>query len=191
MRKLLLFPVILLALFLTGCTDEPEEDPTVDSDSSQSYADGSRVPTDTEVYTITGEVVGQVNSLERQVEPAHGEISGSTFNGYGSISGSTFGPVEKGKGYVRILVNEADPTVDLAPVGDVSILKVTDTKGTALVAGDIVTFKCRRQYEAIAAVKDNQKFDKTAVETWELDYCRLASPVIQVKPEDPSTEKPE
>ena len=38
-----------------------------------------------------------------------------------------------------------------------------------------------RQYEALAAVRDNEKFSKTKVETWELDYCRLASPVIDVR----------
>jgi hypothetical protein len=171
----------LLVLSVTGCTEQ-ESAPSVDSDSSQSYASGSTVAVDDNVYTISGEVVAEVNSVTRQISPASGSVGGSAFAGTGFVSGSYFGEVTGGKGYVRLLVNSIEPSTDLAQVGSVSILKVSDTKATALVTGDLVTFKCRRQYEALAAVKDNQKFDREKVETWELDYCRLATAVIDVKP---------
>jgi hypothetical protein len=44
-----------------------------------------------------------------------------------------------------------------------------------------VTFKCRAQYEAVAAVRENESFNQAKVETWELDYCRMATPVIDVR----------
>jgi hypothetical protein len=173
----------VLSLVLMGASEcEGGEDaPAPDSDSSQKYKDGSKVPVDDKVYAITGEVIGPVNETTRQVEPGKGEINGSLCGNYGSLNGSFTGPVEKGKGFVRIRVQKSSPSTDLAPVGDVTIIKTSDTKAKALLNGDIVQFKCRRQYEALAAVKDNEKFDKTKVETWELDYCRLSTPVITVK----------
>lgn len=180
---------IVLSFVLMGADECEGEDaaPSVDSDSSQEYKPDSKIPVDDGVYEVTGEVSAEVNSVTRQVEAGGGELSGPTCFGtsgcYGGTSASFFGPVEKGKGYVRLLVQSTNPETSLASVGQVAILKVSDTKATALLPGDIVTFKCRRQYEAIAAVKDNQTFDADAVETWELDYCRLASPEITVRKE--------
>lgn len=184
MRKFLTVLIALATLLLVGACAEGTA-PQVDSDSSQSYKnDGksSRVPIDDHVYEITGEVVGPVNSVTRQVKAAEGSTSGTLYGNYGSMSGSYFGEINKGKGYVRILVSSASPSTVSAQEGSVSILKVTDTKATALEEGDVVTFKCRRQYEAIAAVRDNQKFNAkdTRLETWELDYCRMESAVISV-----------
>lgn len=161
-----------------------ESDPAPDSDSTQQYDSGSKIPTDTQVYDVTGTVTADVKSLTRQQEPGHGSSfgyvggSGAGFSGFSS--GSYFGPVQTGRGFVRITVKSASPATDLAPAGDTVILKVSDTKGTALLPGDTVTFRCRRQYEAVAAVKNNQKFDAEGDATWELDYCRLASPIITV-----------
>jgi hypothetical protein len=164
--------------------------PQVESDSNQSYDTGgksSRIPVDDHVYEVTGEVVGPVNTVTRQVKPAEGSSSGYIYGMgggslYGSSSGSYFGEVTKGKGYVRLLVQSVSPATPSATAGAVSILKVTDTKATALIPGDVVTFKCRRQYEAIAAVRDNQTFNakNKALETWELDYCRMETAVISV-----------
>lgn len=173
----------VLSLVLMGASDcdGGEEAPSADSDSSQSYKEGSKIPVDKEVYQITGEVVGPVNDLTRQVEPAKGETSGYIYGNYGSISGSFTGPIEAGKGFVRLLVQSSEPSTDLAPTGDVTIIKTSDTKVKALLPGDVVEFKCRRQYENIAAVVENQEFDPDDVAAWELDYCRLASPVITVR----------
>lgn len=177
-KKYLLAAAALASAIMFGAEScESESDPSVESDSSQSYASGSKVESDTNAYLIKGEVVGPVNETTRQVTPGQGDIFG--YNGY--LNGSFTGPVEKGKGFVRIRVESASPSTDLAPVGQVTIVKTSDTKAKALMNGDVVSFKCRRQYEAVAAVRNNQKFDKKSDGTWELDYCRLATPVIVVK----------
>lgn len=177
---------VIAALTLSGCFGfgNGQSAPDAGSDSNQSYASGAKVPVDDNVYVITGQVSGQVNSLTRQVAPAHGSLSGPSCYGtsgcYGGTSASFFGPVESGKGFVRLLVNSAAPSTPDATPGDLVLLKVTDTKATALLPGDNVTFKCRRQYENVAAVLNNEKFNADKVATWELDYCRLASPEVQV-----------
>lgn len=168
----------VLLVTLAACDDDGDKAPGADSDSSQSYNSDAKVPVDDAVYHITGEVVGQVNNLTRQVKPAEGSLSGFSSGGYGSMTGSFTGPVEAGKGFVRVRVTRSD--VDLAPVSEVAILKTSDTKVTALQPGDVITFACRKQYEAVAAVRDNSSFDQTKVATWELDYCRLANPTVQV-----------
>lgn len=159
-----------------GCE---ESDPAPDSDSSYSYEEGSKIPVDENTYTVTGEVIGQVNALTRQVEPAKGSLSGSQYGSYGTVSGSFTGPIEAGKGFVRLKVSSSDS--DLAKATEAVILKTADTKVTALQPGDVITFSCRAQYENIAAVKEGQKFDQSKVGTWELDYCRLKTPLIQVR----------
>lgn len=172
-RKIIALIAILAALALGACDAQPSA-PSADSDSSQKYSE-AKIPVDTGIYTITGEVFGQVNDLTRQVKPASGSLTG--IGGY--TSGSYFGPVEAGKGFVRLRISASN--VDLAPVGDLVILKVTDTKATALVEGDVVTFKCRKQYENIAAVQSNEKLDVEKAATWELDYCRLVTPKVDVR----------
>lgn len=175
MRKFigLLLALIVVTFAATGCLGDGPSNPAPDSDSQQAY-DGGNIPTDLSVYTIVGKVNADTKSLTRQVSPGGGSVFG--VNGF--VSGSFFGPVESGKGFVRLTVVSANPSTDLAPVGKVVVLKMTDTKGTVLTAGDEVTLKCRRQYEAVAAVQDNQKFDADADATWELDFCRLATPVL-------------
>lgn len=168
------FGAFVLAGVLTagGCE---ESDPAPDSDSSYNYADGSKIPVDEKVYTVSGEVTGQVNSATRQVEPAKGSLS--AYNGY--ASGTFTGPIEAGKGFVRLKITGSDS--NLAPMNELVILKTADTKVSALLSGDVVTFKCRAQYENIAAVKDGQKFEERQVATYELDYCRLETPTVQVR----------
>lgn len=177
--RVAVLPVVLLAA-LAGCTSGSEA-PAPDSDSGQKWADGGKVPVDEKVYHVTGEVVGQINSLTRQVKPAEGSLSGSQYGSYGTVSGSFTGPVEAGKGYVRVRVVASDS--DLAPVSEVVILKTSDSKVTALQPADVITFVCRRQYEALAPVTENADFEKAKndVATWELDYCRMGKPVVQVR----------
>lgn len=150
-------------------------DPAPDSDSSYKYEGGVTIPVDEHVYTVTGEVSGQINDLSRQVKPATGSVT--AYNGY--ASGSFTGPIEAGKGFVRLRITKSDS--DIAPVGELTILKTADTKVTALLPGDVVTLKCRKQYENVAAVKEGQKFKAEEAGTYELDYCRLSNPVVQVR----------
>lgn len=179
--------VLALAAVLAGtaCGNDGPSAPAPDSDSGHSY-DGGTVPVDTAVYDITGKVVGDVGSLTRQVKPGGGRIDAPVCAGtsgcYGGGGGTVFGPVEAGKGFVRLLVMQAKPPTDLAREGALVLLKVTDTKATALVPDDVVTFRCRREYEAIAAERDDEKFVPDAVATWELDQCRLATPGITSSP---------
>ncbi|HEV7951761.1 MAG TPA: hypothetical protein VGO98_00070 [Candidatus Saccharimonadales bacterium] len=169
--------VLLLAatamVSLTGCFGPSA--PKVDSDSNQNYDGSSTIPVDSAYYTITGTVAGNAASLTRQESPASGSMYVS--GGYGS--GSYFGPIESGKGYVRILVENTTPQTPNAEAGSVALLKSTDTKATALLSGDKVTFKCRLQYEAVAAVSDQEKFSSDEAGTWELDYCRMVSPSVK------------
>lgn len=187
MKKSLIILVAILSTFMFAAESCDENSaPSADSDSRQKYADGSTIPVDDNVYELKGEVIGPVNEVTRQVEPSKGSLSGPACYGtsgcFGGTSGTFTGPIEAGKTFIRLRVQSASPSTDLAPIGDVSIIKTSDTKAAALLTGDIVTFKCRRQYEAVAAVRDNEKFNADKLETWELDYCRLATPVIDVKP---------
>jgi hypothetical protein len=170
--------VLLLVLLLTACRGQA---PQPVSDSPQAYEANARIPVDDNVYTITGQVVGEVASLSQQTAPAQGELTGLGARGYGYMGGSYFGPEFGGKGFVRLFVFSAEPSTRLAPPEEIVIMKTTDTKAAALLPGDIVTFKCRAQYEAVAAVRVNESFNQSKVETWELDYCRMVTPVIDVR----------
>lgn len=180
------FYICLITLLLAGCAPPPPDStkptatpqpPRLESDSGYKYRGNKRVEADFNVYKISGMVVGDVNSLTRQTKAARG--SSYEWDGYGS--GSYFGPQFSGKGFIRILVNAAEPTTELASPGSVVILKSTDTKATALLPGDIVTFKCRAQYEVVAAVANNEDFDEAKMGTWELDYCRMFSPLVRIE----------
>jgi hypothetical protein len=181
MKKVTAVGIASLAfLFLTAESCDGS-DPAADSDSQQKYSGDVKPDVDDNFYTIKGEVVGQVNNLTRQVKPSEGSISGYNYNGYGSMSGTFTGPVEAGKGFVRLKISSANPSAPEATVGEAVILKTSDAKVTALQPGDIITFKCRRQQEPVAAVRDGQKLDKNRASTWEFDYCRMETPRLEVK----------
>jgi hypothetical protein len=103
-------------------------------------------------------------------------MSGFATGGIGMMSGVYYGPEFGGKGFIRLKIMESDSK--LAPVGATVIIKSTDTKGIALLPGDIVEFKCRHQYESVAAVRTEEIFDPVKLATWEIDYCRMTSPIV-------------
>jgi len=162
---------IVILLLLTGCLPTPGTTP--ESDSGMYFDAEATIPVDNGVYVIVGTVAGDIESLVRQTEAAHGSISG--YGGY--VSGSYSGPTYEGKGFVRLLVSGSNSP--LAVVGSTVLLKTTDTKTIMLLPGDIVRFKCRSQYEAVASIYGGEKFDVDQFETWELDYCRLIDPRIE------------
>lgn len=172
----------LLLAALTACGVPVAPQPESDSPQGYAYVAGG-VPVDTSVYTIKGQVVGAVESLVRQTQAAGGSVGGAAVGGYGWMSGTFWGAEFGGKGFVRLKVIESDtnsaPGEDLAPLESIIILKTTDTKMRALLPGDIVTVQCRRQFEAIAPVLKNEEFDPSKG-MWELDYCRMVSPRIEV-----------
>lgn len=162
-----LFLLGALALWLAAC----QRSPAPESNNGLSYAWLTTIPVDTAVYTITGTVATEVESLVRQTAPAQVQ----SYSAEGLSYSTYYGPQMNGKGMVRLTVEGSNAA--LAPVGSTVILKLDDTKGILLLPGDHVTLKCRAQFEAIAAVTNRQEFDPAAG-TWELDYCRLATPVV-------------
>jgi hypothetical protein len=170
--------LFVLALVVVGCGGQA---PQPASDSPQTYNTNARIPVDDNVYTISGQVVGDVASLSQQTTPAQGDVTGLAGRGYGYLGGSYFGPEFGGKGFVRLLIHSAQPETPLAPLEEIVVVKTTDTKASVLLPGDVVTFKCRAQYEAVAAVRENEPFNEDKLATWELDYCRMVTPVIDVR----------
>lgn len=168
MQNRLIGILLFVLMIVVGC--DVNQAPPPESDSGQSFNVGSTIPVDDGVYTITIRVVNEIESLTRQTEAASG--SAYMYGGYGSAS--YFGPEFGGKGFIRGLVERSNSR--LAEIGHVVVLKSTDTKAIMLRVGDIATFKCRHQYEAVAAVRTNETFDADKLETWEIDYCRLDTP---------------
>ena len=190
MRQTLMLAVASV-LLLAGCSASDNSAPQIQNDNADaSYKDGVTVPTDDNVYTLKGTITGDVRSITRQTKPGGATINSPTCFGtsgcYGGGGGTVFGPTLQGKGYVRLLVSSVSPATDLASVGNLSLLKTTDTKAAALLPGDVVVFKCRRQYEALAASRVNETVDsqkKNEIATWELDFCRMATPLVNVPPQ--------
>ena len=151
------------------------------NDSQWDWDEGKiDIPCDSYIYQVEGTVVTLPESLTIQTERGYSSGGGYMIGGFGSVGWSSMGPEFSGKGFVRILVSWSDS--DLAPAGQVTILKVTDTKAVALIQGDKVRFKCRKEYEAIAPLDYGEKFTtetRDQAATYELDYCRLVSPVLQ------------
>lgn len=146
--------------------------PRVVSDNpAGSYNWSIKAPVDDNAYNISGVVDGDIESLTRQTS-----AGGATFFGFsGIVSGSYFGPEYNGKGFLRLKVEKSNS--NLAPVGSVALLKVTDTKAILLRSGDFVDFRCRHQFEALAAVRYDESLD-LAKGMWEIDFCRMISPVV-------------
>lgn len=135
------------------------------------------LPVDENIYVLSGTVQAQ-SSLVRQTDPATGRMYGA----YATFTGQTI----EGKTFIRLLVNDYRLQNNTKQVlvsdevlerGQIVIIKVVDTKATALGVGDSVTFLCRRQYEALAR-STGETFDAQKFATWEFDYCRLESGII-------------
>lgn len=171
---------LALVLVLSSCATNLAPAPV--SDSHQEFAPGGEIPVDDNVYDLVGEVVADLESITET--RARGSSGGYMFNGVGSMTGS-FAMWQEGKGFVRVKVLEITPELErnIANVGDVIIIKTTDQKIMALLPGDIVTFRCRAQYENVAAARRAERFDAVKLATWELDYCRMKTPQINVSQE--------
>lgn len=159
--------LLMLTLLLSAC----QRAPAPDSSNGLSYGWGTTIPVDTKVYTLSGEVVADGESLVRQSAPAQMQ----SYSYEGASLATWYGAEQNGKGMVRLRVVTSDS--ELAPADSTVILKMDDTKGVLLREGDQITVKCRAQFEAIAPVMQRQTFDPAAG-VWELDYCRLSTPVV-------------
>jgi hypothetical protein len=158
-KNSLIVLLTFILLVLSACTPET---PVVSGGNTGS-------PEDTNMYVIRGRVISDVDSLTRQVTSASGAM-------YGNYAHYT-GPVVDGKSFIRISLMSANPNLPDAEIGQVILIKVVDTKAQALLPKDVVTFKCRRQYEAVARL-NSEEIDWKKQETWEIDECRLASIVL-------------
>ena len=152
--------------------------PTSESNIAYIVAANAGLPVDKRYYLLTGTVVADVSSLTRMTSPGYGYITG--YNGY--TSGYYQAPTINGKSFIRLLVSKINPgDTDWVATGDIVVVKGTDTKLTALLPGDKVDIECRRQAEAVAAIYPGEWFNPANATTWELDYCRMVSPVIKTK----------
>lgn len=186
------FLVLLIVLVVVACTSPAPkttdiatglttESTVPNSESNYAYAGGITLPVDTRIYDIVGTVIAEVDSLTRQTKSAYGSVSGYSSGSFGSVSGVYVGPTINGKSFIRIQVESIVPAdTDWVTKGDVIIIKGTDTKLTSALPGDNIEVLCRREAETIGAVKPGEWVDESYV-TWELDLCRLKSPVIKVK----------
>lgn len=173
LKKLSLVSIIFIVLVsLTGCGDGI---PTAESDSFQNFDVRTKPPVDKNIYTITGTVVGDITSKERQIRAASGSLTAVD----GIATGTYYGPQYTGRGIVRLQVESVNPSTVSLSVGEVAILKTGDLKAVALLIGDKVQFKCRRDAEAIAAVVNNEEITAKHI-VWEMDYCRLAVPNVKL-----------
>ena len=200
----------ILSVLLVSCGGEPTSVQTapvatnggtvptpqpVPPGANGNYAANYALPAVTTVYVITGTVLAAPSSIQQY--SFQGETHGSSYNGYGSVSGYISGGTT-GKGFLRLKVESVDfhdPYVDngvtkrsenwtpLVAEGNVVLLKTTDSKASALGAGDTVTFLCREQNEWVDAVAQNE-IPTTSEVTRELDYCRMLSP--QLTPAEPT-----
>lgn len=169
-----LIPLFAIGFIASSCTTAPAPE----SDSNFTYEMGATIPVDYAVYTIAGTVVADVSDRVTGQEPGHITGSSMTAGSFTSMSGTYFPGDVQGKGFVRLSVESVTPPTELAAPGNVTLLKTTDLKAVALLPGDYVIFVCRAQYEAVAAIIGGEDFDQSIAGTWELDYCRLKSPVI-------------
>lgn len=170
---------VLIAVIVSSCRGQV----AVESDSDQSYAPGSFAPLDHNYYVIKGTVIGDVRSLV--MGQAAGRVSVTTVGpvqpsgvAVSSTSGTYFPGGIEGKGFIRLSVEDTTPDTALAPDGENVLVKTTDTKAIALLPGDYIVLICRAQFEAVAAIDNQEKYDEEKAGTWEIDYCRLRSPVI-------------
>lgn len=161
---------VFAILAMSACAPVAQSD---NNEASFGLIKGEKIPTDESVYVVTGKVIADVESLVRQTRPAYGSA-------YGGGYGYYVGPTIDGKSFIRIVVAEINPRpTDINAYAESGIIfKFTDTKATALLPGDIIEFKCRRQYEAVAPVRSGEPFDVDDFETWEFDFCRLATGII-------------
>lgn len=195
---------VAVALFLSACGAQPVPPVNAPPPTGQPVevwaiplpvgpgADGNYIPNfgatqDLHIYIVTGIVQaapGAVTSYSFE-----GRFSGSSgrYSGYSSgfISGGT-----EGKGVVRFLVSKVTiinpyhghglEDTEYQPIikaGDTVMLKVVDSKASGLATGDAVVFQCRVDTDFSAAVGGNEHPTEASLAS-ELDFCRMATPVI-------------
>jgi hypothetical protein len=147
------------------------------------YETGWGATQDVHIYDLTGIVQGAPGNISNY--SMRGSFSGYG-NGYASgyVSGGT-----DGKGIIKFYITSVrvmNPYADhglpdegyepLAATGEVRIVKLVDSAGSVLAAGEEVTLRCRVDRDFMPAVGIGER---PAVEgiTPEFDYCRVISAI--------------
>lgn len=191
--------LLVVVVALGACGAPPNSATSVGSlprsDGNGNWDASQTLEQDPTVFRVTGVVQAAPASIVQQ-----NGVNGSFYRGSGYIAGGG----TEGKGFVRLLVTgviaKRQPPISAtevitatltppAPVevaqelvapGDLVILKTEDTKASALVDGDAVTFICRVQREVVSPVLTNETgVAEKGLIVQELDYCRLDGPVVQ------------
>lgn len=178
-QLLLAVVIIAVLLSLSNCQ---QAGTYAESDSRYFYKNhkSAAIPVDDNLYTLTGVVVGDVNSIQRAAGPARVV---TTYRSDYYSEGTYFPPHMEGKGLVRLWVEKSDFLG--VPAETIAIIKSTDTKLIAVLPGDRITLRCRVQAEAIAPSYTGQVYDQDRAVTLELDFCRMLFPVIEVDQQAP------
>ncbi len=178
--------VLLLCLGAIACSGQVAE-----SDSDKSFASirgaGLQTSIDFGVYSITGVVEPMIVPVEKIVGYAGETVTTMVERPYYQMDGksllrlnvthATYAPSDV-KVDLLIEVTEAIKTAHLEDA--VVVVKISDSKMFGIVVGDTVRLSCRAEPENLAAVANDEPFQHD-LETWELDWCRFTSPVVDIE----------
>ena len=84
---------------------------------------------------------------------------------------------QDGKGMIAVHVNSISPSLNYIQPGTDIVLKTTDLKIMAIDPGYSFDIRCRSDYEPVASLQNNEVTNGD-YDTYELDYCRMATPKI-------------
>lgn len=90
---------------------------------------------------------------------------------------------QDGKGLVSVHVNSISPSLEYIKPGTDIVLKTTDLKIMAIAPGYSFEVRCRNDYEPVASLQNNE-ITNDRYDTYELDYCRMTNPRIELTSED-------
>lgn len=178
--------VLLVVMFLIGCGGQVAE-----SDSDKEFATirggGLATSIDFGVYTITGYVepmlipIDVVVGYTGETSPVLAEYPYRVMDGKSLLRVEVVS-AEYTSSTVKVdILQEVEEAIDVdSLLGQVIVVKITDAKMFGVLIGDKVKLSCRAEPENLAAVANNEPFQH-ALETWELDWCRFASPVVDIE----------
>jgi hypothetical protein len=165
---LILFVTVLLSV---ACQAAP-----VQNDGDHSYRALKLDEVDKGYYDITGNLVGL---------PVLNEFTGIELMPYRflGLDDQNSSPVH----VMRMLLTE-DATSDLnghvaAAIGKEVGFKAYGSMMNSALIGDLVTWRCRLQNEAVGAVAPQERFDGDRATVLEFENCRPLSPVVNQEPE--------
>lgn len=177
MKKICVFVLLFVAALLLGCMPVSDGADTAASENTVAKSNGN-IYYDPSLYTMTVRIGGS----PKEHTEIHASGSASYYNG---IGGGSMVVWQDGKGIIPAYVIEMEPTSSIVSVGDSILLKTEDLKMSRLEEGWVVEIKCRMDYEPLTELHvPNEVVDAELTQTWELDLCRMSSPVFIVETEE-------